>query len=269
MAGGTKPIVNRKSSIVDADGFTLIELLVVVSILALLMAILLPVLQKIRQRAKAVVCQSNLRQCGVFFQDFADDHEGWLPRPGVGLGWWTGPDESRRILRCPMTTKPAWECQDWGISGYGIVPDPRGKGTPISYGMNYWVYGPPDDKPDDGVRHPHWPIYWRGTRSATGSSGIPVFLDSVSEGGLPDPSDSPPLLESHFIDGGWMSVFCINRHDGAVNALFMDFSARRVGLKELWTLKWYRGYATGGPWTRAGGVEPGDWPPWMRGFKDY
>ena len=51
--------------------------------------------------------------------------------------------------------------------------------------------------------------------------------------------------------------------------LVMDFSARKVGLKELWTLKWHRQYDTWGPWTRAGGVRPEHWPEWMRNFKEY
>ncbi|MHC4682541.1 MAG: hypothetical protein ACYTEK_28125, partial [Planctomycetota bacterium] len=62
---------------------------------------------------------------------------------------------------------------------------------------------------------------------------------------------------------------CLNRHNGFVNSIFMDWSARRVGLKELWVLKWHREYPTNGPWTIAGGVLPSDWPQWMRSFKDY
>jgi len=42
-----------------------------------------------------------------------------------------------------------------------------------------------------------------------------------------------------------------------------------VGLKQLWTLKWHRQYNTCGEWTKAGGIQPDDWPPWMRGFRDY
>jgi prepilin-type processing-associated H-X9-DG protein len=68
--------------------------------------------------------------------------------------------------------------------------------------------------------------------------------------------------------GDW-DVLCINRHHGGVNYLFLDWSVRKVGLKELWTLKWYKDFDTRGPWTKAGGVQPEDWPPWMRRFKDY
>jgi prepilin-type processing-associated H-X9-DG protein len=66
-----------------------------------------------------------------------------------------------------------------------------------------------------------------------------------------------------------MADFCINRHDGYINSLFLDWSVRRVGLKELWTLKWHNRFDTAGGWTRAGGVKPEDWPEWMRNFKDY
>ena len=51
--------------------------------------------------------------------------------------------------------------------------------------------------------------------------------------------------------------------------LFLDWTVRKVGLKELWKLKWHRKYNINGPWTRAGGVQPGDWPEWMKNVKDY
>ncbi len=68
---------------------------------------------------------------------------------------------------------------------------------------------------------------------------------------------------------GHSAFSCINRHNGRVNGLFADYSIRRVGLKELWMLKWSKQSNTAGPWTKAGGVQPEDWPQWMRGFKDY
>jgi prepilin-type processing-associated H-X9-DG protein len=102
--------------------------------------------------------------------------------------------------------------------------------------------------------------------SVRGGNNIPLLLDSVqpacgwiSERGL------PPETEPSASGGG----LCINRHDGTINGLFLDWSVRRIGLKELWTLKWHLQFNTRGPWTKAGGVKPEDWPPWMRKFKDY
>ena len=70
--------------------FTLIELLVVMAIVALLMAILLPALQRVRKQARAVVCQTNLRQWGTTLALYLEDNEGRFPRrvvydPGLSL----------------------------------------------------------------------------------------------------------------------------------------------------------------------------------------
>ena len=66
-----------------------------------------------------------------------------------------------------------------------------------------------------------------------------------------------------------MNHFCIDRHNGFCNLVFMDWSVRHVGLKELWTLKWNRAFDTNGVWTKAGGALPEDWPAWLRLYKDY
>ena len=78
--------------------------------------------------------------------------------------------------------------------------------------------------------------------------------------------DAPPAYDD--VITSEMSCQCINRHSGGINGLFMDWSVRKVGLKELWTLNWSRNFDTAGPYTRAGGMQPEDWPEWMRGFKD-
>lgn len=59
-------------------GFTLVELLVVIGIIALLVSMLLPALNKARESAQSVACASNMRQIGTMFANYVADH-GWLP----------------------------------------------------------------------------------------------------------------------------------------------------------------------------------------------
>ena len=139
-----------------------------------------------------------------------------------------------------------------------------------SYGVNCYVMlqGSHDSAHDINSRI--WPSI-----DVRGRERIPVQLDCayVWMGSGSGPAGAPPECDAiPFANGrpsNWFNYACINRHDGAVNGLFLDWSVRKVGLKQLWTLKWHQSYDTHGPWTQAGGVTPGDWPYWMRRFKAY
>ncbi len=63
--------------------FTLIELLIVVAIIAILAAMLLPVLNKARQKAKTAQCASNIKQLGQYMQFYVNDNNTWFYKFGT------------------------------------------------------------------------------------------------------------------------------------------------------------------------------------------
>jgi len=257
-------------------GFTLIELLVVIAVIILLMAILLPALQRVRRQSKAVECQSTLRQWGLVWSMYTEQNNSRFPFGSTqnlgapvnfAIDWRMELEDfysnDRRILFCPMTTK-TYEDGANQVK-YTITVDSIW-GRKSSYAANEWIFD------DFSIGKMERPTRW-GTPDVPNTYNVPVMGDSCWwHRSFPDPNDQPPTYDGEPPNGTGpvaMRIFCIDRHDGGINILFMDWSVRKVGLKELWALKWHRSYDTSGLWTKAGGVYPEDWPEWMRGLKDY
>jgi len=237
-----------------------------------------------RRRAKESICLSNLRQWGSAFAMYTNDNNGYFftgelngTRTGAGNGrFWRvlmrPYYKDKKILLCPQARtsyQQGMPAGDWPYMCWKL------DGEAGSYGLNGWVLNlqasqNPGDRINGWGREPaeaHWI-----TSHVAGAKNVPVFTGMWWVDAWPRETDSPPPRIGPLPDTpnvNEMNRACINRHNGAVNVLFMDWSARKVGLKELWTLKWHRTFNTEGPWTKAGGVQPNNWPQWMRKFKDY
>ena len=244
-------------------GFTLIELLVVISIIALLLAILMPALGKVKEKARTVVCRANLKQWGLVFGLYVQDNDGRYYRAWKGAHGheWikcTMPYyENPKIRFCPSAKKlgtstwPQANDEAWGPFDanvkYPYYVDVAG-----SYGINDWV-----GDTEEGVQYGGKGMYWEHP-TVKGSSNAPLFIDSIWAGGFPLHTDTPPDSDTGSSGPEQMGRYCFDRHRGTINVVFVDFSVRAVDLKELWQLKWHRNFDTSFINSRT------EWPDWMR-----
>jgi prepilin-type N-terminal cleavage/methylation domain-containing protein len=132
-------------------GFTLIELLVVIAILALLAALLLPVLHIAREAARRAVCMGHLRQMQIAWQTYAENHDGFVT---CGMPYhWGGVPYSHGI---------PWLIDDNDVfwaSDRGKVDALMRSGALASYVGNVSVYRCPSQYPPPASTHPlHWAI---------------------------------------------------------------------------------------------------------------
>jgi len=264
-----------------SHGFTLVELLVVISIIAMLLAILMPTLSKAREQAKCVVCQNKLKQVVLCLNLYANDNQGstvqgWTgwkkyddaAHGGTGGLWMdslrTYFADLNELCLCPITPRPTtlgYYPVDWDTSkvAWGEFPNVNDgsagnwamAGRYGSYGMNGWICNVPSEVTDSYtggiINKQNAPRFWRKI-NVPNAHQVPMIGDCAFDTGWPDYTNTIPMKKSGIgtsgsADSANMLRFALNRHRWRVNMAFMDGSIRTMKLLELWTeCKWNKTY---------------------------
>jgi prepilin-type N-terminal cleavage/methylation domain-containing protein/prepilin-type processing-associated H-X9-DG protein len=258
-------------------GFTLIELLVVIAIIAILAALLLPVLASSKRESLDLNCVNNCKQMLLSMKMYVDDAGGaMISYNDSGDDLWIARLEAdyyafQGVRCCPATTVPT-PASAWKAPGDEVTSLANAAGTADypwrwtgnvtnyigSYALNAWCYGNADQvfgMSSTGVYHKESHI--------TTPALTPYFSDSIWVDCSPDEADQPSAdLYSGSDTSGGMDRVTIARHGyraagaaprhvpagtplvGAINLGFVDGHAAAVPLRHLWTLTWHNGWIT-------------------------
>ena len=201
------------------SAFTLIELLVVISIIALLIALLLPALGMAREQARVGICHSNKRGIGSALLMYANDYDGWMP-PSVQ----TIPDAPGYLREGYWSVVLQEEGYgDWGITAAGTPRQskllcPSGKwirtaGGATSFGMNI---GPWEAINING----QYPIRNRYGRRTLTLDEVLILSDSFQRVvGLPPDTGKQVWFFDQY---GLMEAYATAYHSGNLGTWFAD-----------------------------------------------
>lgn len=260
--------MNRKALSIKA--FTLIELLVVIAIIALLLAILMPSLKKVKQVARSVVCRSNLKQIGIALETYEteNDHKRFVIRkdPSETDEYWWGKlapyfgndhyatDISKGkvidILMCPSAPDTKFDpaaqppAGTGGATGtFGMAKKPwewdrtDGISTLGSYTINAWV-GEDYLYDNRAGRQEYMYRNWLSIYA-----NVPLFGCGAWTASWPMATDPAPPDLQYTTPGGGMRHFCLDRHNRSVNFVFKDLHVDSTGeLEDLWRYRWHKDY---------------------------
>jgi len=152
-AFATKP-----EKLMPIHGFTLVELLVVISVVAILIGMLLPAIQKAKDAAVATVCQSQLRQAFIAFSGYANDRKGKLPSGSssgcASIYKWSGDYLIAYVSTHASAGGPSFDSTAYRkitsifycpVNGpaFGPTWGPDAFGTGAAYNLGYYYLGNP------------------------------------------------------------------------------------------------------------------------------
>jgi len=206
----------------DHNAFTLVEILVVVGIIGILIAILVPVLNKARESAQRTLCLNNLRQIGQAYIAYATEHNDAIP-----VGYFSGQKQTNYLINYNMGG-----LQFYSIMGIlyrsGQLVDGQAFYCP-SEQLPKWQYNtsenpwPPDETPSGIMRN---------TRAGYGCRPTDNWQET---GAWPDQLARLTLLPNRAIlsDLAPTPYFVTRRHKDGINVSYSDGSARWVRRAEF------------------------------------
>jgi prepilin-type N-terminal cleavage/methylation domain-containing protein/prepilin-type processing-associated H-X9-DG protein len=167
---------------VKRRAFTLIELLVVIAVIAILAALLLPVLARAKDKARQIGCVSNLRQWGLAIQMYSPDNDDGIPRDGYGMtsAWFD------TVLYNGQPTGTPRDPNAW----FNLLPQLLAERNLSAY-YNDWFNSPGTDPakaatymPFPGNKGPIWECPAANMSSGTIASGALSPADNIPKPGV-------------------------------------------------------------------------------------